>query len=186
MNYTMKEIQETCSVSRKTLRNYIKHDLLQPIKKDRLLYFTDLDITHIQCIQYFHANGMQLAQIKDILDEGVVNTNACNMIQEACVKVEKEVTELQEQYVMIERVLNNLHDYKKIDQIDHDTIMHMQNDHMILDRTMIPIKIAGVYVEKDIYCTKKEYFLLQKTVHIFLVLMIVTFIIAMLEKWGNR
>lgn len=68
--YTVKQIAELASVSVRTLHYYDEIDLLKPAKvgKNNYRYYDDDALLRLQQILFYREIGLELAQIKDILD----------------------------------------------------------------------------------------------------------------------
>ena len=75
MEYTIKQICDLAGISTRTLRYYDEIDLLKASRKNGSGYriYTYIEVDKLQLIMFFRELGMKLNDIKDILDDSMID-----------------------------------------------------------------------------------------------------------------
>lgn len=185
-SYTGKEMEERCQITRKALRYYEEQGLIHPERNHKHVIYYENDITRIQCIQYYKGVGLSIKDIKKIIDQTTTNECIKEMLTHARQQLDDTINQKQKQIQCMDHIIENLHDYPDIQINDYETLLSLKVRSMIVDTMMIPIKIGGVYVIRDIICTKKEYHLLCWLVRFCAFVLTITFFaILIMALRGN-
>lgn len=186
MVYTQKEIETLCQVTRKALRYYEEQGLIQPKRDDRKVLYQEHDRTRIQCIQYYQHIGLQLKDMKKLMDESTTKESINDIFIQTKERLEHQCSQKQAQLQCMDRILENLRDHIDLKPNDYETLLSLTDDSMIVDTMIIPLRIGGTYVVHDIICTKKEYRFLRFLIRMCTVVIAISFImIVIMAISGN-
>ena len=125
--YTVKQVADLAEVSVRTLHHYDDIGLLQPSKvgSNRYRYYDDDALLRLQQILFYREMGLELMQIKEILDSPDFDTTAA----------------LHAHRAVLEKKINRLHNL--IQTVD-DTIKHIGGE-----QTMSKKQLFGAFSEEE-------------------------------------
>lgn len=176
--YTIHEAMETYGISRKQVRYYEKISLIQPCRKGHLVMLSQMDMERIADIIALQNIGLSLPDIRIWFDPHKRQNEKVELLTHAKTQLEEKIQTQKHHIMVIERLLDNTVDMKPENFMTLQNLVSLNDDNMVIDTMVMPYRRNGMYVIREIICTRREYHILRILMRIFMALLVIILVIV--------
>lgn len=176
--YTIHEAMQTYGISRKQVRYYEKIALIQSCRKGHNVVLSQMDMDRIADIASLQNLGLSLSDIRTWFDTQKTQEEKMELLAHVKTQLEENIQTQKHHIMVIERMLDNTVDAKREYFMTLQNLVSLSDDNMVIDTMVMPYRRNGMYVIREIICTRREYHILRMLMRIFMALLVIILVIV--------